>query len=91
MGGIRSKRRDIISFNQVKNGCLSYLLVAGGIDIPIILGSKSTYLRVKIEEQKGRPLRPLKKSDIINIGKANQELQTITGKLELACESTATE
>jgi hypothetical protein len=23
----------------------------------------------------------------INMGKANQELQTITGKLELACES----
>jgi len=88
MGGIRSKKRDIISFNQVKNGCLSYLLVAGGIDIPIILGSKSTYLRGKIGGQKGRPL---KKSDIINIGKANQELQTIKGKLELVCESTATE
>lgn len=60
------------------------MLVVSGIDILIILGSKSTYLRGKIGGQKGRPL---KKSDIINMGKANKELQTITGKLELACES----
>jgi len=71
------KKGDIISFNQVKNGCYSYLLVAEGIDIPVVLGSKSTYVRGKIGGQKGRPL---KKSDIINVGKANQELQNIVGR-----------
>jgi biotin-dependent carboxylase-like uncharacterized protein len=71
---IEVRKGDIISFNQIKNGCCSYLLVTGGIDIPIILGSKSTYVRGKIGGLKGRPL---KKADIINIGKTNQELQNI--------------
>src|SRR5665648_627101 len=71
------KKGDNISFNPVKNGCRSYLLVAGGIDVPIILGSKSTYVRGKIGGLKGRPLR---KADIISIGKPNQELQNIIGR-----------
>lgn len=74
---IEVKKGDIISFNQIKNGCRSYLLVAGGIDIPIILGSKSTYVRGKIGGLKGRPL---KKADIINKGSSNQELQDIIGR-----------
>ena len=74
---IEVKKGDIISFDQIKSGCRSYLLVAGGIDIPIILRSKSTYVRGKIGGLKGRPL---KKADIINIGKTNQELQNIIGR-----------
>ena len=74
---IEVKKGDIISFGQIKSGCRSYLLVAGGIDVPIILGSKSTYARGKIGGLKGRPL---KKADIINIGKTNQELQNIIGR-----------
>ncbi len=50
--------------------------------------SKSTYLYRKIGGQKGRPA---KKSDIINIGEANQVLLAIKEKLELVCECTATE
>jgi len=74
---LKVKKGDIISFNQIKSGCRSYLLVVGGIDLPIILGSKSTYIRGKIGGLKGRPL---KKADIINIGKTNQELQNIIGR-----------
>lgn len=50
--------------------------------------SKSTYLKGKIGGQKGRTL---KKSDIINIGKANQVLLAIKEKLERVRECTATE
>ncbi len=53
-----------------------------------ITSKSTTYLRGKIGGQKGRPP---KKSNIINIGTANQELPTIKGKLELAYESTITE
>jgi biotin-dependent carboxylase-like uncharacterized protein len=42
-----------------------------------MLGSKSTYIRGKIGGLKGRTL---KKADIINIGKTNQELQNIIGR-----------
>ena len=78
---IEVKKGDVISFNQIKSGCRSYLLVVGGVDVPIILGSKSTYVRGKIGGLKGRPLR---KTDIINIGKTNQELQNIIGRKVLA-------
>ena len=71
------KKGDVISFNQTKSGCRSYLLVIGGIDVPIVLGSNSTYVRGKIGGLKGRPL---KKADIINIGNPNQKLQDIIGK-----------
>jgi len=74
---IEVKKGDIISFKQIKNGCRSYLLVAGSVDVPIILGSKSTYTRGKIGGLKGRPL---KKADVINIGETNQELQNIIGR-----------
>ena len=74
---IEVKKGDIISFHQIKNGCRSYLLVAGGINVPIVLGSKSTYIRGKIGGLKGSPL---KKADVINIGKTNQELQNIIGR-----------
>jgi len=71
------KEGDIVSFNQIKNGCWTYLLVAGGIDVPCIFGSKSTYVRAKIGGLKGRLL---KKSDIIHVGIPEQKLQDIIGR-----------
>ena len=71
------KKGDNISFNQIKSGCRSYLLVAGGIDVPNMLGSKSTYTRGKIGGLKGRPLS---KYDLINIGNPNQKLPDIIGR-----------
>lgn len=71
------KQGDRISFNQIKNGSRSYLLVAGGINIPTILGSKSTYISGKIGGLMGRQLR---KNDTINIGKSNYKLQNIIGR-----------
>ena len=74
---LKVRKGDIISFTQIKNGCRSYLLVAGGIDVPDVLGSKSTYVRGKIGGLEGRPL---KKLDIINIGKQSEGLENITGR-----------
>ncbi len=39
-----------------KQGCRGYFSVAGGFDVPIIMGSKSTYLRAKIGGFEGRAL-----------------------------------
>ena len=71
------KRGDSISFNQIKNGSRSYLLVMGGINVPCLLGSKSTYVRAKIGGLKGRPL---KRSDIIHIGNSEKKLQDVIGR-----------
>jgi len=47
---------DILQFKGVKSGCRAYIAVAGGIDVPIVMGSRSTYVAGKIGGTDGRPL-----------------------------------
>lgn len=47
---------DILQFKGVKNGCRAYIAVAGGIDVPKVMGSRSTYVAGKIGGINGRPL-----------------------------------
>ena len=47
---------DMIRFKGVKGGCRAYMAVAGGIDVPIVMGSRSTYVAGKIGGIAGRPL-----------------------------------
>ncbi len=48
---------DIIAFKRVRTGCRSYLAIGGGIDVPEIMGSKSTFLSGKFGGLEGRGLR----------------------------------
>lgn len=47
----------MLSFGRAKQGCRAYLAVAGGIDTPVQLGSRSTDVRAGIGGVEGRPLR----------------------------------
>lgn len=38
-------------------GCRCYLAVAGGIDVPVVMGSRATYSRASLGGWEGRPLR----------------------------------
>ena len=62
----RVKSGDILDIKQVKNGCRAYLAVTGGIDVPKVMGSRSTYVGGNIGGYLGRPL---KQGDIIKRGK----------------------
>jgi antagonist of KipI len=42
---------------QPRVGCRSYIAVAGGIDVPLVFGSRSTYLRAQFGGFEGRALR----------------------------------
>ena len=42
---------------QPRVGCRSYIAVAGGIDVPLVFGSRSTYLRAQFGGYEGRALR----------------------------------
>lgn len=46
-----------MKLGAVRRGCRGYLAVAGGIDVPIVLGSRSTYLRGEFGGYQGRALR----------------------------------
>ncbi len=37
------KKGDVLSFDFLKAGARAYLAVSGGIDVPVVLGSRSTY------------------------------------------------
>jgi antagonist of KipI len=47
-----------LRFGRPKVGCRAYLAIAGGIDVPLIFGSRSTYLRAQFGGHEGRALRP---------------------------------
>lgn len=61
------KRGDVLSFPRLNSGCRAYLAVAGGIAVPPVMQSASTYTRAGIGGFGGRPLR---KGDILQSNKS---------------------
>lgn len=51
------KKGDILSFGAPRSGCRSYLAVSGGLDVPEVMNSRSTYLRAGIGGFHGRALK----------------------------------
>ena len=45
-----------LSFGAPRSGCRAYIAIAGGIDVPVVMDSKSTYLRAEIGGFEGRAL-----------------------------------
>lgn len=54
-----------LRFGRPKVGCRAYVSVAGGIDVPLIFGSRSTYLRGQFGGHQGRAL---KAGDVLGTG-----------------------
>jgi antagonist of KipI len=59
------KEGQVLSFDRIKRGCRAYLAIAGGIAVPEVMGSKSTYVKGRLGGMEGRPL---KTGDRIPIG-----------------------
>jgi antagonist of KipI len=51
------KKGQILSFEELKEGARTYISIAGGIDVPLVLTSKSTYLTGKFGGFEGRALK----------------------------------
>jgi antagonist of KipI len=54
-----------LTLGAVRGGCRSYLALAGGLDVPVVLGSRSTALRAGFGGWGGRPLQ---KGDALPVG-----------------------
>lgn len=54
---VEVKDGDILSFSGPKLGCRGYLCFPGGVDVPVVMGSRSTYTRAGIGGHKGRALK----------------------------------
>lgn len=53
---------QILSFGEIKEGARAYICISGGINVPLVLNSKSTYVTGKFGGIEGRAL---KKGDIL--------------------------
>ncbi len=62
---------DVLSFGRMESGCRAYLAARGGIDVPLVLGSRSTYSRGGFGGLDGRPLRA---DDVIRVFASPQEI-----------------
>ena len=51
------KSGDVLSFPRLDSGCRAYLAISGGIDVPEVMKSASTYIKAGIGGLSGRPLR----------------------------------
>jgi len=69
---LKVSKGDVLYFGQPRSGCRSYLSIQGGIDVPTILDSKSTYVRGAFGGFHGRPL---KTGDVIEGNRATKFLK----------------
>ena len=47
---------DVLTFDYLQNGARAYLAVAGGIDVPVFMHSRSTYTLIGLGGHEGRAL-----------------------------------
>lgn len=82
------KKGQILSFDFLKKGARAYIAISGGIDVPVVLGSRSTYALGALGGFKGRKLEA---GDRLPVGKgrAAKEGRTIPEKLRRAPGSPA--
>ncbi len=60
---INVQEGDVLSFGRMQGGCRAYIAIRGGVNVPLLLGSRSTYVRGGFGGIDGRPL---KSGDIVN-------------------------
>ena len=63
--GVAVRAGDVLSFSPPLSGCRAYLCVSGGLDVPVVMGSRSTYTRARVGGMEGRTL---KKGDLLPCG-----------------------
>lgn len=72
---------DVLSFDYLKNGARSYLAVAGGIDAPVFMHSRSTYTLIGLGGHEGRALQ---EGDELQLGEARNGEAQIGKKVDVS-------
>ncbi len=62
---VRVRAGATLSFTGAASGCRAYVAFAGGLDVPLVLGSRSTHLRAGFGGLEGRGLR---EGDVVALG-----------------------
>ena len=72
------KAGDRLTFKGVKTGCRSYIAFNGGLEVPQVMGSRSTYTRGMIGGFEGRAL---KAGDRLRVRKTDQNADKLNDRL----------
>ncbi len=73
------KKGSVLTFGYAIAGCRAYLAISGGLAVPIVMGSKSTYLAAGIGGFEGRTLQ---KGDRIPTGPSSAASSSIAEHLQ---------
>ncbi len=68
---------DLLALGIVREGCRGYLSIAGGVDVPAQLGSKSTYVMGRLGGYRGRAF---KAGDILEAGAPREPIKELAGR-----------
>ncbi len=72
------KAGDVLKLDHFgKTGFRTYIAIAGGIDVPVYLGSKSTCLFGSYGGFKGRKIQA---SDVLSFGKPSKDIKKLAGR-----------
>jgi biotin-dependent carboxylase-like uncharacterized protein len=66
------KAGQVLSFDFLKKGARAYIAVSGGIDVPVVLGSRSTYALGALGGHQGRKLEA---GDQLPVGKSAKSVK----------------
>lgn len=75
---VRVAAGTIVTMEAASRGCRGYLAVAGGMAVPAVLGSRSTYVRASLGGLGGRPLR---RGDLVAFGPPSELSRRIADAL----------
>ncbi|HEV8645386.1 MAG TPA: biotin-dependent carboxyltransferase family protein [Burkholderiales bacterium] len=64
---VRVRAGSVLDFGACRAGCRAYLAARGGFDVPLVMGSRSTYETAQLGGMHGRALR---KDDRLRIGES---------------------
>ena len=78
------KAGQVLSFDFLRRGARAYIAVSGGIDVPVVLGSRSTYSLGALGGFEGRPLRPGDRLPVKAAQPAAQQDRVVPDVLRLA-------
>lgn len=53
----RARAGDVLRMSPALSGCRGYIAFTGGLDVPVRMGSRSTYVKAHLGGLEGRPLR----------------------------------
>ncbi len=69
------KADDLLGFGPLQRGCRAYIAFSGGLNVPQVMGSRSTCLPASVGGHHGRPLQ---QGDIIPLGKSKHRIPRIS-------------